>query len=229
MKKSLLSILAMSLMMVSCGGTKSESKVENSVATDVETTEVKSVECVASGDVVFVDLDYIMASSKFFANEGVALETKVKDFQQKSLTIQEGWAKKEQNLANEYNKLQAEAAKLEEDYAKGLITTLNAQKKQEEIQTKANTIQTKMNNFQTTVQNEGAELQNEEQALNEEQMVVMNRFKELATKAIDEINADRRYKMIINAVSVVDADPALNISDLVLERVDALYEAGALK
>lgn len=229
MKKSLLSILAMSLMMVSCGGTKSESKVENSVATDVETTEVQSVECVASGDVVFVDLDYIMASSKFFANEGVALETKVKDFQQKSLTIQEGWAKKEQYLANEYNKLQAEAAKLEEDYAKGLITTLNAQKKQEEIQTKANTIQTKMNNFQTTVQNEGAELQNEEQALNEEQMVVMNRFKELATKAIDEINADRRYKMIINAVSVVDADPALNISDLVLERVDALYEAGALK
>lgn len=229
MKKSLLSILAMSLMMVSCGGTKSENKVENSVATDVETAEVQSVECVASGDVVFVDLDYIMASSKFFANEGVALETKVKDFQQKSLTIQEGWAKKEQNLANEYNKLQAEAAKLEEDYAKGLITTLNAQKKQEEIQTKANTIQTKMNNFQTTVQNEGAELQNEEQALNEEQMVVMNRFKELATKAIDEINADRRYKMIINAVSVVDADPALNISDLVLERVDALYDAGALK
>ena len=229
MKKSLLPILAMSLMMVSCGGPKSENKVESKVATETEATEVKSVECVASGDVVFLDLDYIMASSKFFANEGVALETKVKDFQQKSLTIQEGWAKKEQNLANEYNKLQAEAAKLEEDYAKGLITTLNAQKKQEEIQSKANNIQTKMNNFQTTVQNEGLELQNEEQALNEEQMVVMNRFKELTTKAIDEINADHRYKMIINAVSVVDADPAFDISDLVLERVDALYEAGALK
>jgi hypothetical protein len=35
--------------------------------------------------------------------------------------------------------------------------------------------------------------------------------------------------MIVNAVSVVDADPSLNISDLVLERVNALYEAGALK
>ena len=68
-----------------------------------------------------------------------------------------------------------------------------------------------------------------EQALNEEQMVLMNRFKSLATKAIDEINADRRYKMIINAVSVVDADPSLNISDLVLERVNVLYEAGELK
>ncbi|MBO7189020.1 MAG: OmpH family outer membrane protein [Alistipes sp.] len=226
MKKSLLSILAMSLMMVSCGGAKSESKVEVESA---EPTEVQGVECVASGDVVFLDLDYIMAASKFYATEGVALETKMQNFQQKSLTVQEGWAKKEQNLANEYNKLQAEAAKLEEDYAKGLITTLNAQKKQEEIQKKANTIQTKMNNFQTTVQTEGQDLQKEEQALSEEQMVLMNRFKEIATKAIDEINADGRYKMIINAVSVVDADPSLNISDLVLESVDALYEAGELK
>ena len=54
---------------------------------------------------------------------------------------------------------------------------------------------------------------------------IMNRFKDLVNKAIEEVNADRRYKMIINAVSVVDANPELNISDLVLERVDALYEA----
>lgn len=226
MKKSLLSILAMSLMMVSCGGAKSENKVEVE-ATDA--TEVKGVECVASGDVVFIDLDYIMASSKFYATEGVALENKLQNFQQKSLTIQEGWAKKEQSLATEYNKLQAEAAKLEEEYAKGLITTLNAQKKQEEIQAKANTIQTKMNNFQTSVQTEGQQLQQEEQALNEEQLVLMNRFKDITSKAIDELNADRRYKMIINAVSVVDADPALNISDLVLARVDAIYVDSASK
>lgn len=226
MKKSLLSILAMSLMMVSCGGAKSENKVEVE-ATDA--TEVKGVECVASGDVVFIDLDYIMASSKFYATEGVALENKLQNFQQKSLTIQEGWAKKEQSLATEYNKLQAEAAKLEEEYAKGLITTLNAQKKQEEIQAKANTIQTKMNNFQTSVQTEGQQLQQEEQALNEEQLVLMNRFKDITSKAIDELNADCRYKMIINAVSVVDADPALNISDLVLARVDAIYVDSASK
>jgi outer membrane protein len=226
MKKTLLFTLAAAAVMVSCGGAETKSKSTPSAS---DSTEVRTVECVASGDVVYVDLDYIMASSKLYAAEGTSLEQKVKAFEEKMIATQEGWAKKEQGLAAEYNKLQAEAAKLEEDYAKGLITTLNAQKKQEEIQTKANTIQTKMNNYQTTVQNEGAELQKEEQALNEEQMVVMNRFKELATKAIDEINADRRYKMIINAVSVVDADPALNISDLVLERVDALYEAGALK
>jgi hypothetical protein len=35
--------------------------------------------------------------------------------------------------------------------------------------------------------------------------------------------------MIVNAVSVVDADPTLNISDLVLQKVDELYAAGALE
>ena len=226
MKKSFLSIVAISALMVSCGGNNTENKSE---AQPAETTNVESVECVASGDVVFVDLDYVMATSAFYAKEGVAFETKMQNFQQKSVTTQESWAKKEQNLANEYNKLQAEAAKLEQDYAKGLITTLNAQQKQEEIQKKGASIQTKMNNFQTTVQTEGQELQAEEQALAEEQVVIMNRFKELANKAIEELNADGRYKMIINAVSVVDADPTLNISDLVLERVNKLYEEGALE
>ena len=224
MKKSLLSILAMSLMMVSCGETKSQNTAEAN-ASETEVTEVNGVECVASGDVVFVDLDYIMASSKFNATEGVALETKMQEFQQKSIKAQEGWKKKEQNLSYEYNKLQSDASKLEQEYAKGLITTLNAQKKQEEMQTKATSIQNRMNNLQSTVQKETAELAKEEQNLNEEYMVLMNRFRDLVKKAIDEINADRRYKMIINAVSVVDANPELNISDLVLERVDALYEA----
>lgn len=215
-------------MMVSCGGAKSQSTAQVNTS-ETEVADVNGVECVTSGDVVFVDLDYIMASSKFNAKEGVELETKMQNFQQKSIATQEGWKKKEENLANEYNKLQVEAAKLEEDYAKGLITTLNAQKKQEEIQTKANSIQTKMNNFQATVQTEGQDLQVEEQNLNEEYVVLMNRFKDLVSKAIDEINADRRYKMIINAVSVVDANPELNISDIVLERVDALYEAESAK
>lgn len=215
-------------MMVSCGGAKSQSTAQVNTS-ETEVADVNGVECVTSGDVVFVDLDYIMASSKFNAKEGVELETKMQNFQQKSLATQEGWKKEEENLANEYNKLQVEAAKLEEDYAKGLITTLNAQKKQEEIQTKANSIQTKMNNFQATVQTEGQDLQVEEQNLNEEYVVLMNRFKDLVSKAIDEINADRRYKMIINAVSVVDANPELNISDIVLERVDALYEAESAK
>ena len=169
-----------------------------------------------------------MASSKLFASEGSALETKVKEFQQRAATAQEGWAKKEQNLANEYNKLQADAIKLQQDYEKGLITTLNAQQKQEDLQKKGESIQTRMNSLQSTVQTEGQKLQEEELALAEEQSVLMNRFQKLTRLALDEINADKRYKMIVNAVSVVDADPTLNISDVVLKKVDELYEANAL-
>ena len=212
--------------MASCGGKTSDTKEE---ATLSDSTEVRTVECVASGDVVYIDLDYIMASSKLFAAEGKALETKMQEFQKRATAAQEGWAKKEQSLATEYNKLQADALKLQQDYEKGLITTLNAQQKQEELQKKGDSIQTRMTALQSTVQTESQTLQAEEQALAEEQMVLMNRFQELTRKALDEINADRRYKMILNAVSVVDADPSLNISDIVLKSVDALYEAGVLE
>ena len=60
-------------------------------------------------------------------------------------------------------------------------------------------------------------------------MVIMNRFQELTRKALNDINADKRYKMILNAASVVDADPTLNISSLVLKKVDELYEACSLE
>lgn len=225
MKKSLLFALAATAMLASCGGSGAQ-KQAPSVS---DSTEVRTVECVASGDVVYVDLDYIMMSSKLYAAEGKALEAKMAAFQQKMTTTQEGWAQREQSLAAEYNKLQNDAAKLESDYSKGLITTLNAQQRQEELQNKGNSIQSRMTALQNTVQTEGAALQTEEQALAEEQVVLMNRFQELTRAALDEINADKRYKMILNAVSVIDADPTLNISDLILKKVDELYEGGALE
>ena len=124
--------------------------------------------------------------------------------------------------------MQNDAVKLQQDYEKGLITTLNAQQKGEELAKKEQSIQTRMNTLQSTVQKEGEQLAKDEQALAEEQLVIMNRFQELTRKALEEINADKRYKMILNATSVIDADPTLDISSLVLKKVDELYEAGAL-
>ena len=68
-------------------------------------------------------------------------------------------------------------------------------------------------------------LQQEEMQLLEEQQVLLNRFQELVKQAIADINGDKRYKMILNAVQVIDADPSLNISTLVLAKVDELYVA----
>ena len=225
MKKSFLFILALSALMTSCAGS---TKSAETAATAGDSTEVRTVECVASGDVVFVDLDYIMSASKFYASEGKAYETKMQEFQTRAASTQEGWAQKEQSIAAEYNKLQNDAVKLQQDYEKGLITTLSAQQKGEELAKKEQSIQTRMSSLQTTAQKEGEQLAKDEQALAEEQIVLMNRFQELTRKALEEINADKRYKMILNAASVIDADPSLNISSLVLQKVDELYEAGAL-
>jgi outer membrane protein len=228
MKKSLLFALAAVAMLGACNNAEKAEKSSEATTTEA-TTEVTTVECVASGDVVYIDLDYMLASSKLYAAEGKALETKVQEFQTRAASTQEGWAKKEQSLANEYTKLQNDATKLQQDYEKGLITTLNAQQKGQELAEKEQSIQSRIASLQTTAQKEGEQLAKEEQALAEEQVVIMNRFQELTRKALDEINADKRYKMILNAASVVDADPSLNISSLVLEKVDALYEAGALE
>ena len=101
--------------------------------------------------------------------------------------------------------------------------------KMEEFAEKEQSIQTRMTSLQSSIQSEGQALAEEEQALAEEQVVLANRFQLLTRKALDELNADKRYKMIINAASVVDADPTLNISSLVLQKIDELYVAGALE
>ena len=228
MKKSLLFALVAVAMLGACSDAEKAQQKSNEVtASDV--TDVRTVECVASGDVVYVHLDSVLNQSKLYATEGTALQTKVQSFQQKAATAQESWAKKEQNLAAEFNKLQNEAVKLQQDYEKGLITTLNAQKKGEELAQKEQSIQSRLNTLQTSAQKEGEELAKEEQALAEEQMVIMNRFNALVREAIADINADKRYKMIVDGMTVIDADPSLNISSLVLKKVDELYEAGELE
>jgi outer membrane protein len=227
MKKSLLFALAAVAMLASCNNdAKTTEKKGESTASDL--TEVRTVECVASGDVVYVNLDMVMNDSKLYAKEGVALRTKTEAFQQKMISTQESWAKKEQNLANEYQKLQNEAVKLQEDYQKGLITTLNAQQKGEELAKKEADIQNRLNSLQTSAQKETVNLQNEEKALAEEQMVLMNRFNTLVKKALEDINGDHRYKMVVDAMSVIDADPTLDISSLLLKKIDELYENDAL-
>ena len=44
-------------------------------------------------------------------------------------------------------------------------------------------------------------------------------------RAIKEINADKKYKLIVNATALLDADDALDITDTVLAKVDELYAA----
>ena len=44
-------------------------------------------------------------------------------------------------------------------------------------------------------------------------------------RAVRELNADGRYKLIINANSLMDADTTLNITAAVLAKANELYAA----
>ena len=45
------------------------------------------------------------------------------------------------------------------------------------------------------------------------------------TRHVQEINGDKKYKLIINATALIDADSTLNITPAVLAKVNELYAA----
>ena len=159
--------------------------------------EAAQTEVIGGGDLAYVRVDYVLAQSEIYKTEGVAL-------QEKTLKAQNSWAQKEKNL-------QLEAAQLQEKYQKGLITTADAQKQQQSIEKRAT-------NFQTNTQKEA-------QTLDEENYVFQNRTTDLIMRAIKEVNADGKYKMIVNATSLLDAAESLDISETVLAKVNEMYAA----
>lgn len=186
MKKILLVALAATAMMTSCKEAQTE-KVEEGAAV---ATEVVS-------DLAFVNTDIVFAESELFKTEGLALKEKTEKAQQ-------GWAREEQ-------KLQGEANKLQEKYQKALITTRDAQTQQESIERRALNLQNRV--------------QREAQTLDEENVVFTNRMQDLLLRAVQEINADKKYKMVVNASALLDADMALDITDAVLAKFNELYAA----
>ena len=186
MKKIFLVALIAAATMTSCKEAQTE-KVD-----EVATTATEVV-----GDIAFVNTDMVLAESEIFKTEGIALKEKTEKAQQ-------GWARKEQ-------KLQSEAAQLQEKYQKGLITTRDAQAKQEELEKRAANLQ--------------ASMQKEAQTLEEENFVFSNRMQDLLIRAVPEINADKKYKMVVNTSALLDADMSLDITDAVLAKMNELYAA----
>ena len=160
-------------------------------------TETATAQQVGTGDIAYVQVEAVLAQCDLFLAEGKAL-------QEKTEKAQKSWAQREQNL-------QAEAAQLQEKYQKGLITTRDAQATQESIQKRVASYQ--------------ANAQKEAQSLDEENYVFTNRAQDLLHRAVQEINADKRYKLIVNASALIDADTTLDITAAVLAKVNELYAA----
>lgn len=161
-----------------------------------ETVET-ATEAVVSSDIAYVNVEYVLAESEIVKTEGNALREKTEKAQQK-------FAKREQNINNEMQKLA-------EKYQKGLITTRDAQEQEQALKKRAESLQ-------NSVQKEGRELE-------EENIVFQNRLNDLVMRAVQAINADKKYKMVLQATALLDADKSLDISEAVLAKVNELYKA----
>ena len=187
MKKVLFAALAL-VFAASCNNTP------KTTATDA--TAQAPTEAVSS-EIVFVRTDAVFAESEIFKTEGVALQAKNE--------------KTQKALAEKEQKLQNEMVQLQEKYQKGLITTIEAQRKEQDLQKRAAEYQ------------ESA--QKQLRALEEENIVFQNRMADLMQRAIREINAEGAYKMIVNATALLDASEQLDITSIVLTKVDEIYAA----
>ncbi|MFI3301556.1 MAG: OmpH family outer membrane protein [Rikenellaceae bacterium] len=185
-------IVCAALVIVACNTTQTTAPV---VATTPATESEAPATNAATSDIAYVDIDMALSQCDIFNTEGIAL-------QKKTEKAQVSWSQKEQ-------KLQSDAAALQDKYQRGLITTSNAQLEQEKLQKRAAEYQ--------------SAAQTELQKLDEENTVFTNRTRDLVRRAVEEINADRRYKLIINAASLIDADTTLNITSRVVEVVNRLY------
>ena len=162
-----------------------------------QTAQTETTARVGASDIAYVQVEAVLAQCDLFLTEGKAL-------QEKTEKAQKSWAQREQNL-------QAEVAQLQEKFQKGLITSRDAQAQQESLQKRAASYQ---NNAQK-----------EAQSLDEENYVFTNRAQDLLNRAVQQINADRKYKLIINASALIDADTTLNITPDVLQKFNELYAA----
>ena len=162
-----------------------------------QTAQTETTARVGASDIAYVQVEAVLAQCDLFLTEGKAL-------QEKTEKAQKSWAQREQNL-------QAEVAQLQEKFQKGLITSRDAQAQQESLQKRAASYQ---NNAQK-----------EAQSLDEENYVFTNRAQDLLNRAVQQINADRKYKLIINASALIDADTTLHITPAVLQKVNELYAA----
>ncbi len=151
---------------------------------------------VGASDLAYVNMERVLTESDIFLAEGMKL-------QQRSETAQRDWSQQEQ-------KLQSDMEQLQQRYQNGLITAANAQIEQQKIEQRVEA-------FRSTTQREM-------QVLDEENTVFANRTQALIRSAVDNINEGKKYRMIINASALVDADSTLDISTIVLKEFNRLYK-----
>ena len=166
-------------------------------ADNAQTDEVAA----AAGSIVYFNLDTILRDYDMANELRSVVETKVNSINQE--------------VTRRRNKLEKDINAFSDKLNKGLLT-----------QSVAQTQNQKLIEQQQSFENYAAQKQQE---ILEEQQVMMNQLADAINNYIHEFNAEKKYAMIIAtqgdilAAPVVAGDPELDITDTLLEGLNAAY------
>ncbi len=171
----------------------------NTAAADGEGThESRTVETVY--DIAYVNMDSLINNYGRYMDLSAEFETKA--------------TKVQGDLESRARRLQNEIMDFQEKVQKGLITRSQAATLQEQLEKKGNDFETQR--------------QQQVSALGEEEQVLTNQVIHSVIKYVENFNSDFRYKMILTSSGnspVLHADPALNITKVILDGLNAEYTA----
>ena len=196
MKNTSLILSVVSLVAVVVFGilTLTKGKAEANEAVEGTAAEAAA----AKGSIVYVDLDRILMEYDMANDLRSVVETKV------------------QNIQAEVNrrgkKLEKEVTAFQEKIEKGLLTRSVAEAQNQKLQQQ-----------DSEFQNYAAQKQQE---IQEEQVVMMNQLGDAIQTFLQKYNEEKQYAMILTnngGAPVITADPALNITDDVLARLNEEY------
>lgn len=154
-----------------------------------------------TGAIVYFNLDRVLSEYDMANDLRSVVETKVESINQE--------------VTRRGSKLDSDAKSFQDKMDKGLLTRSVAEAQYQKLQEQ-----------QAAFQNYAAE---KEQEIAEEQAVMMNQLADAIKTFVDEYNAEKQYAMILTTqgdvlpAPIVTADEALDITDDILEGLNAAY------
>ena len=189
----ILSAVALTLALASCNNGK---PAANTAAESAESGNGP-----AAGAIVYFNLDRVLEEYDMANDLRSVVETKVNSIQQE--------------INRRGSKLEKDVKAFQDKIDKGLLTRSVAEVQGQKLQEQQNSFQ------QYAAQ--------KQQEMAEEQQVMLNQIADAIKTYLDEYNAEKKYALIISTqgavlpAPVAAADPELDITDEILEGLNAAY------
>lgn len=198
MKKILLILAAVALTTVGCNKNQAPAGGETKPA--AETTESDAAAAASSGTIAYFNVDSLISKYDMYLDLRAEYEAKAK--------------KADAELTSKGRSLESDLKDYQNKIDKGLVTRSEAMTMQENLEKKQ----------QSFVQHRD-KVMNE---LAEQKQVMLNKIHYNITEYLKEFNSDYRFKIILSTTSggpVMNADPSLDITQIVLEGLNKKYAA----